>query len=750
MTEQILIIVESPSKCKKVESVIKNSKCMSSCGHIYELTKGLEAINISNNFTPSYQIKKTQKANVNKLKSIKNKYSEIYLAMDPDREGEAIALHLAEALNIKRQAKRITFHEITKSAITESLSNPRKIDINLCNAQKARRILDRLMGFEISPLLWSHIKDSNTSLSAGRCQSPALQLISIREKEISNFSSNMFYSINGITIHSTGNSLDIKYPKKLDTLQKVKTVLENCLVCTFMIKKIKERFSKHSPKAPFTTSTLQQEASLKLGLSPKQTMSVAQKLYESGLITYMRTDSTTLSSEAKSKIKNKILQKYGDAYHKSRNYASKIKNAQEAHECIRVVDMDKKEISDNLQKRLYELIYNRTIASQMTDNKNKHYDITVCAIKNKKELYSFNAHQEEVVFDGYTKLYPDKKNKVFLVKEGDPLTLDKLEGEEDNDKPKTRYTEASLVKVLEQSGIGRPSTFSNIITTLLDRNYIIKKTTNDSKKRDSEIWYINSKKPTLQNKIVKKNGLNEKGKLFLTATGEKVLTFLGIHFSNLIDKNLTSQIEEDLDLVANGTLNWIDIVRKFYNSFHPTVLTLKSESSTTNNPRIMSLKKEIGKVDNITYGLTKTKYGMAFVKVIKNDIKFAPICERLFKDGKRISLNQLIFIFTLPITLYDIYTLHYGRYGFYIKNKNNQKSVTEDYSNGVLPTLEELTDMFNNNKDKKLFLKFGDITVLEGKYGPYILYKGKTYRIAGDIDINNLDKDKCMNIIKIS
>ena len=854
-----LIIVESPSKCHKVvKAAGDNFVCLSSKGHIYELEKGLSAIDINNNFTPKYKVKKDKQSIIKLFKSTKKKYDTIFLAMDPDREGEAIALHLAEELKITSSAKRITFNEISKSAIQTALSKPRKIDFHLCDAQKARRVLDRLMGFEISPLLWNHLPDQN-SLSAGRCQSPALELVSEREKDIDHFQTNNYFNLHGILLYK-GNHLKVSKLDKITDCEIGKTILNDCLTALYYILNIETKKIKNSPPPPFTTSSLQQEISQKLNLPPKMTMLKAQKLYEQGVITYMRTDSTSLSEDAHTSIKKCILDKYGDTYYQSRQYNSKIKNAQEAHECIRCVDfnMDSDDILDDIERKIYQIILSRTLASQMKQHEKKVNKIIIIAKKDNKE-YKFICQEETTLFDGYNILYNLKNSKLTEINIGDHLELNYLELDPSETKPKSRYTEAGLIKVLEKSGIGRPSTFSNIITTLFDRNYI-EKGSNLSKKIKNTVWYINKEDIEIQKKEITKQSNTTKGKIVLTSVGKSVLEFLNNNFKNLLDSKLTSIIEDDLDKVANGEIRWFTIVSKFYDSFHPQVVKLLSNTINSKNikwikqigvdsnsneygiikgkfgncfglvskenkisylpivkllygtgknikvdqleymfmlPQVVGegdpyylyygingfylkyredtvnldgdysqgirleldeIKKlfaskcgySIVKKDNYDYKIIETKYGSSFLrKSNKKELsKYLPIVSSIYGDGKDISIDELEFMFKLPIKLYDKYQLYYGRNGYYCKNDNHSAKLEDKNYFNDLPNENYLIKIFEKfNLKSKIINKHGDYVVMHGQYGPFVLYKKKIYLIKSKLDLEKFSKKDCIQLV---
>ena len=706
-----LIIVESPNKCRKIEKLAGAGYiCMSSCGHIYKLINGLAAI--GDDYEPKYEVIDDKKSVVSKLKQMKKKVDNIYLACDPDREGEAIAFHLAKELGISKNAKRITFNEITKTAIRNALDNVKNIDMNMYNAQKTRRVLDRLMGFEISPLLWQNISKGN-GLSAGRCQSPALNIIKKREDLINEFNSKKYFVIEG-TLNFKLQNLNVKYENNIDTRELVIEILTNLIEAKYIVTQIKSKNSTQNPPAPYITSSLQQEASNLLGMNPKTTMSVAQKLYEKGLITYMRSDSTTISEEAKNMIKDRVYKKYGEKYYKNRDYKNKNKNSQEAHECIRMVDAEVDSPDDLTEQegKLYSLIYKKSLACQMASKKLSLQEIQITARKGANE-YLFKCNEEMVIFDGFGILYPKKDNNLSKIKEGDELLLDELEANEKKTAPKPRFTEASLVKELEKTGIGRPSTFSNIVSTLLDRGYV-KKGVENSKPVKIKINYITGTDSQILEREKKNTETGNKGKLVITDIGIEVITYLASNFSNLIDEGLTCRLEEDLDHIANGKLKWSEIVKKFHNSFHEKAITLKTSSIKTSEN--IEFIKEIGKLDGSKYGIVKAKHGNAFAKLNGDKIKYLPIVKELYGTGKKIKLEALYYMFTLPKEVKyegEKYRLHYGRNGYYLKNSKGNISLKGDLSDGSLPLNKSRND-FKLHICEEGNKQYG---IVEAKYG---------------------------------
>lgn len=729
-----LVIVESPAKCKKIESILgKGFVCRASCGHVMELEKGLEAIDIPNGFEPKYRITPSKRDVVRELKRMIQKSHTVYLAMDPDREGEAIAYQLAKYLGILNTAKRSTFNEITKQAVSQAIQNPRSIDYHLNDAQKARRVLDRLVGFEISPLLWNHIS-SSLSLSAGRCQSPALDMLYQREEEIKAFQSQAYFTIYGQLSYeadSERTSIQVSLPKgkdKIKSLETCETYLEASLsgVGTMRVADIQESEHTSSPSDPFTTSTLQQEANNQLHMNPKTTMSLAQNLYESGYITYMRTDSTALSEEAKKLAKILIYERFGKSYYQKKKKTAtavpkKDSTAQEAHECIRPVDMDKIKIDVPTpgHQRLYELIWKRTIASQMKPKKYhmRQYDIPV--EKDGKDVYHLSHTEENVEFPGYTILSSFLKclssSSEFTLPEpdvwsvlnkGDILQLENLTGEEQDTKPKARYTAASLVKSLEKSGIGRPSTYSTIISTLIDRQYAregVQKTDYYEKTN----LKIDKSSTDVKRGSSRKKKPSEKGKLFITEIGERVRNFLHQNFERLLENEFTSSIENKLDHIASGKENWSHVVQIVYDSFHPMVEKLREAKASSSKG---NLRVKLGDHGKDEFYRVRTKYGMAILKQSKGKKKgtFVSICDKLYEEGEELTLEQAVCLSNFPRTIHlkdnEKAQFCYGKHGFYLKIPSRDKKkpfqtvvVDGDWSHGKLPKKEMVQELLQTN-----------------------------------------------------
>ena len=601
--EENLVIVESPAKAKTIEKFLgKDFVVKSSNGHIRDLTKKDFGINIENNYSPIYEITPDKKKIVAELKKLAKQAKLVWLASDEDREGEAIAWHLYETLGLKKDnTKRIVFHEITKEAITSAIKNPRAIDDNLVSAQQARRILDRLVGFELSPILWRKVKPS---LSAGRVQSVAVRLIVEREREIHAFNVESAFKVTALfnIIDNDGKSIKLAadFQDRLTSEKKVEEFLDACSESSFIVDDVQKKPSKRTPAAPFTTSTLQQEASRKLGFSVSQTMSIAQKLYESGQITYMRTDSVNLSNTALNSIKDHVVEEFGNKYFKLRKYKSKIKGAQEAHEAIRPTYMDSKTAKGSYQEqRLYELIWKRTLASQMADAEIERTTISInCSACTKK----FIASGERIKFDGFLKVYmesTDDENSngktVILpeIKVNTKLDLDKIDAIQRFSKHPARYTEASLVKKMEELGIGRPSTYAPTISTVQKRGYVLKEDRPGKERSYSHYILVKGKVSKTEKK---ETAGAEKSKLFPTDIGMVVNDFLIKYFENILDYNFTADVEEKFDKIAVGKLEWTKMIDKFYHPFHEKVTITLEESERNSGERILGNDPESGKV----------------------------------------------------------------------------------------------------------------------------------------------------------
>jgi DNA topoisomerase-1 len=761
--QKSLVIVESPAKAKTIEKFLgKDYIVMSSYGHIRDLKPKEFGVDIEHNYAPEYVVPADKKKLVSELKRESSSASEILLASDEDREGEAIAWHLSEVLDLKPDhTKRIVFHEITKTAILNALENPRDIDLNLVNAQQARRVLDRIVGFELSPILWRKVKPA---LSAGRVQSVAVRLIVEREREINNFETEASYRVVAtFTLPDGTTFLNAKLNKRLKDKQEALTFLESCKDSDFSIEDITTKPVKKSPAPPFTTSTLQQEAARKLGFSVTQTMMVAQRLYESGYITYMRTDSVNLSDLALTSSKNAIIGSYGETYYKFRQYHTKSKGAQEAHEAIRPTYMNMPEISGNGQeKKLYDLIFKRTIACQMADAELERTTITI-NISNKEDE-KFVATGEIVTFDGFLHVYmesidedgeSEQENSLLPpVKKNEALSLKIIIATERFTQRPSRYTEASLVHRLEELGIGRPSTYAPTIQTVQNREYVIR--------GDKEGVERNYNILTLKNKKIsdadKKEIIgSDRNKLMPTDIGAVVNDFLMEYFPNILDYNFTANVEKEFDTIAEGKLEWTKAMNKFYKVFHPIVETasaVKTEHKV--GERELGIDPKSGKSVFVKIG----RYGpiAQIGQANPDDKKDKPLFASLMKGQsiETITLDEALKLFELPRTVgkYEGEEMiaGFGRFGPFIRHNGLFISIPKTM-NPTSITPEEAIELIEDKRKKeqerhiKTFDEDPEVEVLNGKYGPYIAYKGANYRIPKGADPTSLRLDECRKII---
>ena len=757
-----LVIVESPAKAKTIEKFLgKDFLVKSSVGHIRDLPKkGGMAIDVDNDFEPSYEISPDKKKIVSELNKLSKKADLVWLATDEDREGEAIAWHLKQALNLKEsKIKRIVFNEITKTAINFAVKNPRAINSKLVSAQQARRVLDRLVGFELSPVLWRKIKQG---LSAGRVQSVAVRLIVEREREIKDFNINSFYKV---STYFSNNNLKIFKAESTSRFEKKEDVLiflENLSTSNFSISSLTKKPAKKSPAAPFTTSTLQQEASRKLGFSVSQTMSVAQKLYESGNITYMRTDSTTISKEAIDAAKNQIISSYGEEYFYSRSYTKKVKGAQEAHEAIRPTYIENKKIEgDRNMQRLYDLIWKRTIASQMSDARLERTSVEIQPSKCKDSLF---AKGEMVNFDGFLKVYLESKDeeeepKGMLpnLKVGDAISLERIEATERFTKPKARYTEASLVKKLEELGIGRPSTYASTITTIQNRGYVDKGRSEGSDRKFNFIEYNNGK--LFDNIKIEKTGA-DKSKLIPSDIGMVVTDFLIDNFEQVMDYSFTADVEKEFDQISRGEKKWNEMIKQFYNVFHKRVNEVSENSEKAKGERLLGKDPKTGENVYVKIG----RYGpMAQIGEVSDEKK--PRFASLLSDQsiQNISLEETLDLFKLPRVLGNFedeeVVSAIGRFGPYLRHKGKFTSLKKDTGDDPLTiTLDRAIEVINNQRkieEERIINRFeGDplVQVLNGRYGPFIqIGEGsrktkQNIRIPKDVDPKKLTRQMCLDL----
>ncbi|MCQ2220428.1 MAG: type I DNA topoisomerase [Prevotella sp.] len=760
-----LVIVESPAKAKTIEKFLgKDFKVMSSYGHIRDLKKKEISID-PDTLMPQYEIPEEKKHVVSELKANAKKAKKVWLASDEDREGEAISWHLCEVLGLdEKKTSRIVFHEITKNAILEAIEKPRQLDMNLTNAQQARRVLDRLVGFNLSPVLWRKVKPS---LSAGRVQSVAVRLIVEREREIQSFKSEPYFRISAVFMlkDAEGNDNEIRaeLDKRFNTHEEAVSFLEKCRDAKFTIDTISKKPLKRTPAPPFTTSTLQQEAARKLGFTVSQTMMVAQHLYENGHITYMRTDSVNLSSLCIGTSKEAITKMYGEEYSKSRNYSTHTKGAQEAHEAIRPTYMSEMSIEGTLQeRRLYELIWKRTAATQMSDAQIEKTTVNI-SISNCEE--QFVASGEVITFDGFLKVYresdgdEDQLNAAetsvmpVSMKEGDSLDRVEISSFERTTMGPIRYTEASLVHKLEELGIGRPSTYAPTISTIQQREYVQK----GDKKGEERTFTID---------ILTANGIehkqktevlgSEKGKLLPTDIGTVVNDFLLEFFPGIMDYNFTANVEELFDSIAEGKQDWQKMIRDFYKDFSPVVTkTINARSEHKAGERILGEEPKTGKPVSVKIG----RFGPV-VQIGKAEDKEKPRFAQLPKDMsiESITLEEALELFRLPRNVGEyegeMISIGTGRFGPYVLHNHKYISLPKD-ANPLTFSIDESIELIEQSRNQekqrhiKTFEEDAELEVMNGRYGPYIAYQGKNYRMPRAMHERaaELSYDECMKIV---
>ena len=757
-----LVIVESPAKAKTIEKFLgKDFKVMSSYGHIRDLKKKDLGIDLENNYTPIYEIPSDKKKVVDELKKAAKEADLVWLASDEDREGEAISWHLYKTLKLEEnKTKRIAFHEITKDAILNAIENPRTIDINLVDAQQARRVLDRIVGFELSPVLWRKVKPA---LSAGRVQSVAVRLIVEREREIQQFKSEASYRVIAIfTKEDNGSQYEIKteLSKRLKTKQEALNLLEKLKEASFKVEDVETRPMKKSPAAPFTTSTLQQEASRKLGFPVSLTMMVAQKLYESGKITYMRTDSVNLSSLAINTTKNEIESEYGKQYSKVRHFSTKSKGAQEAHEAIRPTYINEHSISGTAQeKKLYELIWKRTIASQMADAELEKTTVTV-SISNEKDM-KFSAVGEVIKFDGFLQVYLEGTDEEIIdnetsllppVKVQDALQMKEATATERFTQRPSRYSEASLVRKLEELGIGRPSTYAPTISTIQNREYV-EKSNIEGTERQYNILALKKEKisDTQKTEITG----TDKGKLIPTDTGVVVNDFLIEYFPGILDYNFTANIEKEFDQIAEGEENWTKLIDKFYKVFHPIVESAtNTQTDHKVGERILGVDPKSGRQVSVKIG----RFG-PMVQIGVQEEEEKPQFAGLQKTQSitTITLEEALKLFELPRSVGEFegkdVSVGTGRFGPYIKHNGKFISLPkgyDPYSVDLDSAISLIEDKRQKDAEKiiKTFTEDADLQILNGRYGPYIAYQKTNYKIPKGVVPADLDFDAAMKIVK--
>lgn len=740
-----LVIVESPAKAKTIEKFLgKDYVVKSSIGHIRDMPKKNMGIDIENNFEPTYEVTADKKKVVAELRKAVKSAEKVYLATDEDREGEAIAWHLLETLKLPRDTARIVFHEITKGAITSAITTPRTVDYHLVDAQQARRIIDRLVGFEISPVLWRKISGAR---SAGRVQSPVMRLVVEREREITKHTSISTYKVKAELVNDSGEVADVKLNKDFDSKEDALAFTTKLLSADLTVASIEKKPSKRSPKAPFITSTLQQEASQKLGFSVKQTMTIAQNLYREGSITYMRTDSFNLSETAIEAAGKVIEQEFGAEYHNVRRFKTKDSGAQEAHEAIRPTDLTKPSIYgvDEQTAKLYSLIYKRTLASQMSDAQLQKTQIKV-TVSNADEL--FLANGEILTFPGFLKVYDylsaDDKLLPDLSK-GDSLTLASFSARESFSRAKPRYTEASLVKKVEEMGIGRPSTFATMVSAVQDRNYVTKET-REGYEREYDLIEIQDN-AVVESRASETTGA-EKNKLFPTNVAYLLNDFLVKNFSNIIDYEFTAKLESDFDTVATQNVPWKQVVKNFYDPFHAQIEAAADISrEETHGMRELGEDPKSGKPVSVRFG----RYG-AFAQIGHKDDEDKPTFSALrgTLDIETITLDEALELFNMPRTVgeteeFGVIKANYGRFGPYIQYGKKYVSLKEHIPEEVdLETALELIAAKEKYDAERVIKKFDDseIQVLNGRFGPYVWNGKKRGKGQKNITIKKVFGDK--------
>ncbi len=757
-----LVIVESPAKAKTIESFLGKDFIVKSCfGHVRDLSKKNFGIEIDNNYSPQYIVSEDKKKIVAELKKLAKDSGVVWLATDEDREGEAIAWHLSEILKLSPEnTKRIVFHEITKDAIRNAVDNPRKLNKDLVNAQQARRILDRLVGFELSPVLWKKIQPK---LSAGRVQSVAVRLLVEREREVMHFNPESKFKVYGTFSFSDeqGEKVELKaevtnhFPDSDET----RKFLNNCKDADFEVVDIITKPSRKSPAPPFTTSTLQQEASRKLGFSVSQTMTVAQKLYEAGFITYMRTDSVNLSSLALVSARNTITQEFGEKYAKTRKYKTKAKGAQEAHEAVRPTYFQNETIKGNRsEQRLYNLIWKRTIASQMSEAQLEKTTITINISNSDKR---FVASGEVIKFDGFLKVYMESKDEELddstkgmlpLISTGQFLNYESINAYERFSTSPPRYTEASLVKKLEELGIGRPSTYAPTISTIQQRGYVFKE---DRPGFNRNFTVISLSEGKLEEKTKTEKAGTEKKKLFPKNIGIIVNDFLIEHFKDILNYNFTASVEKEFDEIAAGKLDWTEMIDAFYKPFHAKVEKSLATSIKKTGERQLGKDPETGEPVMVRIG----KYG-PFVQLGDSSKDEKPRFASLLKGQliETITLEEALELFKLPRTVGDFegkdLIVGVGRFGPYVRHNNKFFSLKKETDDPLTINKSRAIELIEEKREiekKRIIKSFPndpDLKVLIGRYGPYISYKKKNFRIPRKNEPESLTFEDCLRIIE--
>ena len=748
-----LVIVESPAKAKTIEKFLgKDFRVESSFGHIADLPSKELGIDVEGDFKPKYIVSTDKKAVVKKLKDLAKKAETVWLASDEDREGEAIAWHLYEQLKLKdTSTKRIVFHEITKNAILKAVDNPRGINYNLVNAQQARRILDRLVGYELSPVLWRKVKGG---LSAGRVQSVAVRLIVEREREIEAFTANASYRVDAEFMSQEGKKFKAKLGKNFASKKEAEEFLNSCLSAVFNVDDLQKKPAKKSPAAPFTTSTLQQEASRKLGFPVAKTMMMAQRLYEAGLITYMRTDSVNLSNDAKKAAESEITSYYGSEFSKPRNYSTKSKGAQEAHEAIRPTDMSRHEVTvDYDQDRLYSLIWKRTIASQMSD---AQLERTSLKIKNDKNDKIFLANGEVIKFEGFLKVYlegtdnEEEEQDAMLPKVaiGETLANNVILATERYTRPPARYTEAALVKRLEELGIGRPSTYAPTISTIQRRQYIEKGTVEGRERAYNQLMLSSNK--ISEKKLTEKVG-SDKGKLVPTDIGNIVNDFLVENFKSVLDYGFTAKVEDEFDEIASGKEDWTAMIKDFYKGFHLHVEDVAANADRASGQRLLGVDPDSGKNVYVRLG----RFG-AMVQIGEATDEEKPKFASLQGEQtmSSITYEEAMDLFKLPKILGDYETKEVlvanGRFGPYIKFDGKYVSL-EKGENPMSVDLERAIELIENKRKADAPIGYYEEMPIQkgvGRFGPFIKWNSIFINVNKKYDFDNLTQSDLEELIE--
>jgi DNA topoisomerase-1 len=747
-----LVIVESPAKAKTIEKFLGSDyQVESSFGHIADLPSKEIGVDVTNGFLPKYEVSADKKALVTKLKGLAKNAEMVWLASDEDREGEAISWHLSEELKLdKNKTKRIVFHEITKNAILKAIDNPREIDYNLVNAQQARRVLDRLVGYELSPVLWRKIKGG---LSAGRVQSVSVRLIVEREREIQNFNATPSYSVVAEFTNEAGRSFKAKLPKNFQTKKEAEDFLNKNIGSTYKVGDLETKPTKKSPTGPFTTSTLQQEAARKLYLPVGITMQLAQRLYEAGLITYMRTDSVNLSKEAMDAAQAEIIKSYGKEYSNPRTFTNKSKGAQEAHEAIRPTDMSRHTVNiDRDQARLYDLIWKRTLASQMSDAQLERTNVKIEA-NNHSEV--FTASGEVIKFEGFLKVYLEGNDEDDEEQEGmlpamrvdEKLTNNYITATERYSRPAARYTEAALVKKLEELGIGRPSTYAPTISTIINRNYVEKGNLDGQERKYTQLTLQSN---SVSEKILKENTGSDKGKLVPTDIGFIVTDFLVKNFEAILDYNFTAKVEQDFDEIAEGNINWTKMMQEFYDKFHPNVKDVEANADRESGERILGKHPESGKTVLVRLG----KFG-AMAQIGDSDDedkKFASL--RAEQNIGTITLKEALDLFLLPKALGtykgEEVEVSLGRFGPFVRFGKAFISLPkgEEPLDVTLERAQELIDEKAQADAPIAVYKGEGVQKGTGRFGPFIKWNGIFINVSRKYNFDNLSQSDIEELIE--